>query len=56
MPMNGCVSSLNIASDYEIQRKEWPRLFNRFPRGISGVLPVLSRCGLPRMGCDAGRA
>jgi hypothetical protein len=21
MPMNGCVSSLNIASDYEVQRK-----------------------------------
>jgi methylase of polypeptide subunit release factors len=29
---------------------------NRFPRTISGVLPVLSGCVLPRVGCDGGRA
>ena len=29
---------------------------NSFPRKISGILPGLVRCGLPCVGCDAGRA
>jgi hypothetical protein len=29
---------------------------NRFPRTTSGVLPVLSGCVLPRVGCDGGSA
>ena len=29
---------------------------NNFPRKISGVLPGLVWCGLPRVGCNAGRA
>ena len=29
---------------------------NSSPRKISGVLPELVWCGLPRVGCDAGRA
>ena len=33
-----------------------PGCLNSFPREISGVLPGLVCCGLPRMGCDGGRA